>query len=89
MRQYQPIWAKLKALPLSEASTKGVSVTANRALHARIIKAVRKEKWKDIAYKAAIDPLSTILTYTRNNSIITFRLHVSDNSIKLLDHRHL
>lgn len=75
-------------MPLSEASTKGVTVTANRALHPRIIKAVTKEKWKDIAYKAALSPLSARLSYTRNHAMITFRLHISDNSIALLDHRH-
>jgi hypothetical protein len=89
MRQYEPIWYKLKTLPLTEASKKGVSVTANRALHARIIKAVTKEKWKDIAFKSSISPLKVILTYKRSNAILTFYIHVVDESIKLLDHRHL
>lgn len=89
MRQYEPIWHKLKNLPLHEASKTGVSVTANRALHARIVKAVTKEKWKDLAYKASISPLTTILTYKRNNAILTFYLHVPESSVKLIDHRHL
>ena len=88
MRQYQPIWEKLKNMPLHEASTKGVSVTANRALHPRIIKAVTKEKWKDLAYKASLSPLITILTFKRENAILTFYLHVPESAVKLLDHRH-
>ncbi len=89
MRQYEYIWHRLKTMPLSEASSKGVSVTANRALHARIIKAVTKEKWKDLAYKASLAPLAAILTHTRNHAILTFYLRLSDSSINLLDHRHL
>lgn len=76
-------------MPLSDASKKGVSVTANRVLHARIIKAVTKEKWKDLAYKASISPLKTFLHYKRNNAILTFTLHLVDKSVNLLDHRHL
>lgn len=89
MRQYELIWYKLKTMPLSEASKKGVSITANRALHARIIKAVTKEKWKDLAYKASLAPLATTLSHTRNHSILTFYLKISDTSINLIDHRHL
>ena len=89
MRQYQPIWEKLKAMPLQEAAKTGVSVTANRVLHPRIVKAVAKEKWKDLAYKSAISPLTTILSFKRNNAILTFYLHISAGSVKLLDHRHL
>jgi hypothetical protein len=76
-------------MPLHEASKTGVSIAANRALHRRIIKAVQKEKWKDIAYKSSISPLETILWFTRNQTILTFYLKVQETSIKLLDHRHL
>lgn len=88
MRLYEPIWTSLKNMPLHEASKTGVSLTANRALHRRIIKAVQKEKWMDTAYKAAIAPLETVLWYRRNQSILTFYLKVQEKSALLLDHRH-
>lgn len=81
VRQYQPIWEKLKAVPLSEASTKGVSVTANRVLHPRIIKAVVKEKWMDLGYKLAIEPRKCILTHSRKHAVLTFYLDLSVSSI--------
>jgi len=77
MRQYQPIWIKLKTMPLSEASKKGVSVTANRLLHPRILKAVVKEKWLDIEYKLAIEPAKVILYHECKHSVITFYLRQS------------
>jgi len=89
MRQYEPIWNKLKQMPLRDASTIGVSLTANRALHRRIVKAVQKEKYGDVAYKISIEPLKTVLSYTRKDSLLTFRLHIAEGSINLLDHRHL
>lgn len=81
MRQYEPIWKKLKSMPLSEASTKGVSVTANRVLHPRIIKAVVKEKWMDIGYKLEIEPRKTIISHTRKHAVLTFYLHLSVHTI--------
>lgn len=81
MRQYEPIWIRLKSLPLSEARTKGVSVTANRALHPRIIKAVKKEKWLDIPYKISIDPQQMALSHARKGAILTFYLDVVQTSI--------
>jgi hypothetical protein len=67
MRKYEPIWHKLK-------KEKQVSITANRLVHPRIIKAVIKEKYEDIAYKLAIEPARARISYTRNNSILTFYL---------------
>ena len=81
MRQYEPIWQKLKAMPLSDASTKGVSVTANRVLHPRIIKAVVKEKWMDLGYKIQIEPRKTILVHSRKHAVLTFYLHLSVSTI--------
>jgi hypothetical protein len=77
MRQYEPIWVKLKSMPQSEAHEKGVSITAPRALHRRIIKAVKKEKWMDIAYKLEIEPRVAVLSHSQRNSILTFRLSFS------------
>lgn len=67
MREYEPIWNKLKA-------TKQVSITANRALHPRIVKAVKKEKWKDLGYKLQIEPRIATLSHSTKGSVITFFL---------------
>lgn len=67
--QYAPIWEKLK-------KDKQVSITANRALHSRILKAVTKLKWLDLGYKIEIDPDHAILSHSRNYAILTFVLEV-------------
>jgi hypothetical protein len=74
MRDYQPIWLKLKALPRDKAETEGVSVIANRNLHPRILKAVVKEKWMDMAYKLANEKYNAILSHSTEHSKITFFL---------------
>lgn len=73
-RQYYPIWHALKSLSRKDAETKGISITANRLMHPRIIKAVTKEKWMDLGFKITLDPTYTILSHTRNNAILTFYL---------------
>lgn len=65
--EYDPIWFALKR-------DRVVSVTANRLLHPRIIKAVTKRKWLDIAYKLQCDPLYAKLHVEQTNSIIKFSL---------------
>lgn len=67
MRTYEPVWSRLKR-------DKVVSITANRLLHARIIKAVTKEKWLDLGFKMEIAPRIAKLTSTVQGSIITFKL---------------
>jgi hypothetical protein len=67
MREYQPIWNQLK-------KDRVVSITANRLLHPRIIKAVTKEKWMDVGYKVQCDPSYAKLHVSANNSILTFSL---------------
>ena len=66
-RFYFPIWEKLK-------KEKQVSITANRSLHARIIKAVKKEKWMDVGYKLEIEPRVATLSHSRKHSVLTFFL---------------
>lgn len=73
-RQYQPIWNKLKALPAKQAAKQGVSVTAPRVLHKRIMKAVVKEKWLDLGFKMEIEPNYAIMYHSRSGSILTFYL---------------
>jgi hypothetical protein len=81
MRKYEPIWRKLK-------SAGQVSITCNRLLHPRIIKAVIKEKWGDIGYKIAIEPARAKLTYTASHAILTFYLtktitHLTSSDLEL------
>lgn len=83
MRQYEPIYEQLKRLlkapPFERA--KGVSIIANRAHHPRIIKAVIKEKWSDIGFKAVTLPRVARLSYTREHSKITFYLELTVTSL--------
>lgn len=79
MRMYQEIWFRLK-------KNKVVQVTANKALHPRIIKAVTKEKWMDREYKIEIEPRESFMDHTIKGSIITFTLelrllHVTERDI--------
>lgn len=74
MRQYEKIWHTLKNLPQYDASLKGVSISAPRAFHKRIIKAVIKEKWMDIEYKLLHEPRVITLAHSKKNSILTFYL---------------
>lgn len=77
MRQYQLIWWKLKTLSRHDAETKGISVTAPRPLHRRIIKAVKKEKWMDMSYKLILqetEQRTAVLHTVQRNSILTFLL---------------
>jgi len=48
MRQYQSIWVQIK-------KDGHCTVAVHPKLHKRVVKAVRKEKWKDIAYKVEWD----------------------------------
>jgi hypothetical protein len=67
LSEYDPIWNALKA-------TGQVSVTANRLLHPRIVKAVVKRKWLDIGFKLQIEPRTAILYHSREHSVLTFHL---------------
>lgn len=76
-RLYQPIWDRLKSLPQKEAKEKGITITAPSALHPRIIKAVKKEKWMDIGYKMMLlenEDKEATLVPIRRTSMITFKL---------------
>ena len=68
-RKYQPIWNEIK-------QKKKCSVSAHPLLFKRIIKAVVKEKDRDLAFKIANDLDSLYLDITRDEEkhLITFRL---------------
>ena len=81
MRLYEPIWEQLKNLPLKDAKEKGLSITANRRLHPRIIKAVIKEKWKDVGYKLKMEPHKVRLVPISKGAVLTFYLILSETSV--------
>jgi len=72
--EYDPIWNQLKA---SKQRPKQVSIAANRLLHARIVKAVKKRKWLDVGYKLEIEPRIATLSHSRSGSKLTFFLTLS------------
>jgi hypothetical protein len=71
VRQYEPVWIQLKQTGMCELS-------AHRAFHPRIIKAVTKEKNIDLGFKLecteTYPPIRTILYSSRSGSIIKFKL---------------
>jgi hypothetical protein len=69
VRQYQPIWEQIKA-------TLSCDISAHRAHHLRIIKAVVKEKDMDTLYKLERSESYTraILTSKRVGAVIHFKL---------------
>tara|TARA_Y100001963_G_C6460219_1_gene299789 strand:- start:28 stop:276 length:249 start_codon:yes stop_codon:yes gene_type:complete len=75
MRKYQAIWEAIK----QEGS---VSIAAPTGSHTRIIKAVRKEKVKDLAWKlvALEDGKRYKLKDDIDGKVITFRLEVDTSS---------
>lgn len=74
MREYQDIWERLKSMPVNTALTQGIRVSANKAFHKRIIKAVKKEKWQDLGFKLDLDTQTAELKIHTSGSIITFYL---------------
>lgn len=69
MRVYQPIWEALK-------TNKTVTIQANPSSHPRIIKAVTKEKDKDVGYKLMVSETyqRAVLRAKINGAQITFNL---------------
>lgn len=72
MRKYQPIWNQLK-------ETKQASIEAPISSHARIIQAVKKEKWRDMGWKLLLSEKGTkyILYKQIEGSVINFYLQDS------------
>jgi hypothetical protein len=71
MRHYEPIWNQIKQTGYCE-------ISAHKALHRRIIKAIWKEKLQDLAFKQEClesTPPIRCITYTEvTGSVIKFRL---------------
>ena len=68
-RKYTPVWNALK-------STGTVKLTAAKPFHKRIIRAVIKEKYMDLAYHFEMSHANRRpkLAYTVSQTVITFRL---------------
>jgi hypothetical protein len=77
MRMYENIWISLKRLDPKDAATRGVSITAPKYFHKRILKAVKKEKNNDMAFKLFLGDKVATLAHTRNGSILSFKLYYS------------
>ena len=71
MRQYEPVWLEIKLNGYC-------SISAHRVYHRRIIKAITKEKDKDLGYKLECTerypPVQAILKSSRSGSVIKFSL---------------
>jgi hypothetical protein len=72
MRQYEPIWIKLKA-------SGEVSIAAPRQMHKRIIKAVHKEKYNDLAFRILLqeDHKRSWISNSASHNKLTFKLNYS------------
>jgi hypothetical protein len=77
VRQYEPIWIQIKTEFKCE-------ISAHKAHHRRIIKAVTKEKDMDLGYKLYLSeliPPQHALMYSKSKgSIITFTLKLNETT---------
>lgn len=71
-REYEPIWIKLK-------KRKECYITAPKELHARIVKAVIKEKYNDHLFKldCAENCKKARISYQKKGNIIFFKLNLT------------
>jgi hypothetical protein len=69
MRTYEPAWHKLK-------SDLELRIAAEPSVHARIVKAVIKEKNMDVIYKIQLDEecKRAILTWNKQHKMLIFKL---------------
>ena len=73
MRKYEPIWTQIKTLGYCK-------ISAHKAHHARIKKAIRKEKDQDLGYKMEnlekTPPQEAVVTTLCIGAVIHFTLHI-------------
>ena len=74
LRLYFPIWNRLK-------TDYQVSVTAPRALHKRIIKAIVNMKYYDLGYKLFLEPKRATLSHSSKGAILTFYLQIHNDTL--------
>lgn len=71
MRQYEPVWNEVKLQGFCK-------ISAHRAFHKRIIKAVVKEKDLDLGFKLELSerypPQISMMRSSRSGSVITFTI---------------
>lgn len=65
MRQYQPVWLALK-------SSGKVEIAVPPTLQARVIKAVRLERYKDTSFN---------LANRKENKVVILKIHKSTNKV--------
>jgi hypothetical protein len=75
VRQYEPIWIQIKQNLKCE-------ISAHKAHHRRIVKAVTKEKDMDLGYKlelSELNPPKHALMYSKSKgAVITFTLKINE-----------
>lgn len=71
MRLYEPIWERIK-------TAKSARIKAAPRHHSKIIKAVTKEKYSDVAYKLLLDERGekAVLTHVCVNDDVLFTLKI-------------
>lgn len=73
LRKYEPIWIAIKREGFCE-------ISAHKAYHRRIRKAIRKEKDQDLGYKLSNSeqwpPVVAVVTTSVTGSVIRFDLHI-------------
>ena len=78
LRQYEPVWIAIKKNPNPPTGKFSCEISAHKAHHSRIIKAVVKEKDMDVGYKLECSemnpPQRSRLRVTTLGSIIKFKL---------------
>lgn len=77
-RQYEPIWQALK-------KHKTITVRCPIHTHARLVKAVIKEKWMDTKFKQREGWRKMWLTYSITNDEVTFYLNYRLNELMAKD----
>ena len=77
MRKYEPIWTQIKQHLKCE-------ISAHKAYHRRIIKAVTKEKDMDLGYKLYLSELNppkhALMFSTSKGAVITFTLKINNTT---------
>lgn len=78
MRKYEPVWLKAKSAINPPPDKSSCEISAHRAYHIRIIKAIVKEKDMDVVFKLECSemnpPQKALLTSKRIGSVIKFTL---------------
>ena len=75
MRKYQIIWIKIR-------DTGECTIAANPAIHARLKKAITKEKYKDTVYRIQFDLLDTTQPHLEVTHPVDYRGSPNKNALR-------